>query len=270
MNSSLFPHNHYYSIRSKGNTMAERKVLNKYYQADFDPTKIPKRERTRSKQMAIRLMAENMKCNSCGQYIYRGKKFNSKLGTVEGEDYLGLNIYRAYIKCPGCLSEIAFKTDPNSGGYVIETGASPFIANSTESKFMNETEGKVDTYHMDILERRAEQSKQETQVVENLEDLKELKSSQAKINPDKLLDALKRDQDEELSRQQDEEDKKIKSWLRTKRVHDQLLNSEKEPIQHKRKRTDTVNKEKGGKSLISGLVRPKSKKAGYVKLNQSN
>ena len=49
------------------------------------------------------------RCNTCGEYIYKGKKFNSRKETVEDEDYLGLKIFRFYIKCPRCVAEIAFK-----------------------------------------------------------------------------------------------------------------------------------------------------------------
>lgn len=49
------------------------------------------------------------RCNTCGEYIYKGKKFNSRKETVENENYLGLHIFRFYIKCPRCIAEIAFK-----------------------------------------------------------------------------------------------------------------------------------------------------------------
>lgn len=49
------------------------------------------------------------RCDNCGEYIYKGKKFNSRKEDVEDEYYLGLRIFRFYIKCPRCVSEIAFK-----------------------------------------------------------------------------------------------------------------------------------------------------------------
>lgn len=40
----------------------------------------------------------DFRCKTCGEYIYKGKKFNARKEDVEGEDYLGIRIYRFYIK----------------------------------------------------------------------------------------------------------------------------------------------------------------------------
>lgn len=50
----------------------------------------------------------NMRCTTCGEYIYRGKKFNARKEDVLGKTYLGIQIYRFYIKCTKCLAEITF------------------------------------------------------------------------------------------------------------------------------------------------------------------
>lgn len=49
------------------------------------------------------------RCKTCGEYIYKGKKFNARKETVQNELYLGLPIFRFYIKCTRCLAEITFK-----------------------------------------------------------------------------------------------------------------------------------------------------------------
>lgn len=64
-----------------------------------------------------------MRCVTCGEYIYKGKKFNARKEDVENETYLGIRIYRFYIKCTRCLQEISFKTDPRNTDYEIEAGA---------------------------------------------------------------------------------------------------------------------------------------------------
>ncbi|CAF3870733.1 unnamed protein product [Rotaria magnacalcarata] len=104
--------------------MSERKVLNKYYPPDFDPSKLPRAKRSKNRQFTIRLMAPcNMRCKTCGEYIYKGKKFNARKEDVMGDSYLGIQIYRFYIKCTKCLREITFKTDPANGDYELEHGA---------------------------------------------------------------------------------------------------------------------------------------------------
>ena len=107
--------------------MSERKVLTKYYPPDFDPSKIT---RTRTgpkppgpKTQTVRLMAPfSMKCTSCGEYIYKGRKFNARKETTD-EKYLAIAIYRFYIRCTRCSAEITFKTDPKAMDYECERGA---------------------------------------------------------------------------------------------------------------------------------------------------
>jgi hypothetical protein len=75
--------------------MGERKVLNKYIPPDFDPSLIPRFKRDKHKLVEVRMAPQavgrsntaaqvrmmipfNMRCNTCGEFMYRGKKFNSK------------------------------------------------------------------------------------------------------------------------------------------------------------------------------------------------
>ncbi|ANB14442.1 Yju2p [Sugiyamaella lignohabitans] len=108
--------------------MGDRKTVNKYYPPDFDPSKITKKRKSIKESAAaslqtVRLMAPfSMRCTTCGEFIYRGKKFNAKKQPT-GESYLGIKIIRFYIRCPRCAGEIRFKTDPKIGDYVTEQGA---------------------------------------------------------------------------------------------------------------------------------------------------
>jgi hypothetical protein len=107
--------------------MSERKVLSKYYPPDFDPSKIARTPRhlrpTGPKLIKVRLMAPfSMKCTSCGEYIYKGRKFNAQKETTDNK-YLNISIFRFYIKCTRCSAEITFKTDPKNMDYICEKGA---------------------------------------------------------------------------------------------------------------------------------------------------
>lgn len=120
-----------------------------------------------------------MRCNTCNEYIYKGKKFNMRRETAEGESYLGLRIFRFYFRyifiivfghisifsCPNCLAEITFKTDIQNVDYVAENGATRLF---DVYKFWQEQEQKVEEQEkeekedaMKMLEKRTKMSKLE-------------------------------------------------------------------------------------------------------------
>lgn len=107
--------------------MSERKVLTKYYPPDFDPSLVGRSRAPKQsgpKVQVVRLMAPfSLRCVSCGEYMYRGRKFNARKETPLEERYLGIQIYRFYIRCTRCSAEIVFRTDPKNQDYVVEKGA---------------------------------------------------------------------------------------------------------------------------------------------------
>ncbi|KAI0398193.1 DUF572-domain-containing protein [Xylariaceae sp. FL0594] len=135
--------------------MSERKVLTKYYPPDFDPsalTRVRKPKATGPKVQTVRLMAPfSMKCLKCGEYIYRGRKFNARKETPPDEKYLGIQIFRFYIKCTRCSGEICFKTDPKNNDYACERGAK----RNTEPWRVGREE--TDEERLDRLEREEEE-----------------------------------------------------------------------------------------------------------------
>lgn len=188
--------------------MSERKVLNKYYPPDFDPSKIPRMKLARNRQYTVRLMAPfNMRCKTCGEYIYKGKKFNARKEDVEGDDYLGIRIYRFYIKCTRCLQEISFKTDPKNTDYEIEAGATRNfmalkLAEEQAQREEDEEKEEEATNPMKLLEKRTLQSKQELELLESLEELKDLNRRQQTIDYDQMLEQF----DTEAARQRTEKE----------------------------------------------------------------
>ncbi len=158
--------------------MAERKVLNKYYDPEYDPRKIPKKKGcTRNTQWNIRTMTPcSMRCNNCGEYIYKAKKFNSKMETVQKQTYLGIKIYRFYIRCPKCIAEITFITDPENGDYNVENGAtrnyeSLRVAEKLEEKERKSEEEREKSDPIRAIEKRMEVSNKEMKMLEDLEEL---------------------------------------------------------------------------------------------------
>lgn len=135
----------------------------------------------------------NMRCKTCGEYIYKGKKFNARKEDVEGDDYLGIRIYRFYIKCTRCLQEISFKTDPKNTDYEIEAGATRNfmalkLAEEQAQREEDEEKEEEATNPMKLLEKRTLQSKQELELLESLEELKDLNRRQQTIDYDQMLE----------------------------------------------------------------------------------
>ena len=91
--------------------MSERKVVNKYYPPDFDPTKLKIIDKKTNRKICnVRMMLSmTLKCYTCNQYMYIGTKFNMKVETVFDEDYLGIKIHRFYFKCSNCSKKVRIK-----------------------------------------------------------------------------------------------------------------------------------------------------------------
>ncbi|KAF5324874.1 hypothetical protein D9611_004427 [Ephemerocybe angulata] len=200
--------------------MAERKVLNKYFPPDFDPSLIPRRKVAKNAQQVVRLMAPfSMRCNTCGEYIYKGKKFNARKETVEGEDYFGIKIFRFYIKCTLCSAEITFKTDPKNTDYAAEHGASRNFEPWRDEEAVQEEDrlAKLDEEEnnpMKVLENRTLDSKREMEILDALQDIR---ARNARIERAGQGDALlarietndSEDEEDETKKKLDEEDEKL-------------------------------------------------------------
>ncbi|KAF5940588.1 hypothetical protein HYC85_021755 [Camellia sinensis] len=171
--------------------MGERKVLNKYYPPDFDPAKIPRRRQPKNKQMKVQMMLPmSIRCGTCGNYIYKGTKFNSRKEDVIGE----------------CSAELTIKTDPQNSDYVVESGASrnfePWRAEDEEAdkeKQKRETEEMGDA--MKSLENRTLDSKREMDILAALDEVKSMRSRQATISVDAMLEVLQRSAEEKAPRE---------------------------------------------------------------------
>lgn len=174
--------------------MSERKVINKYYAPDFDPAKIPKVRRPgKGGQKKVRMMLPmSVRCLACGNYIYKGTKFNSRKETVKGEDYLGIPIFRFYIRCSRCSSEFTIKTDPKNADYVCEKGASSNFDGLKEERRRAEAEKlrksmEEEENAMKKLENKSYDSKREMELLEEMDNIQIRRSKKEMLDPNDLL-----------------------------------------------------------------------------------
>lgn len=222
--------------------MSERKVLNKYYPPDFDPTDIPKMKTQKNRPFNIRIMAPmNMRCDNCGEYIYKGKKFNSRKEDVEDEYYLGLRIFRFYIKCPRCVSEIAFKTDLENTDYTLEAGATRLfeaekLARQMAEKEIKDKEDEELNNPMKILENRTKASRKEIEEIDTLEEIRDMNARHAKVDHEEVL-KFHAEYEKQLKRlQEEEEEREIRELFgevngqSIKRLHDDEEEGEGPPV----------------------------------------
>lgn len=173
--------------------MGERKVLNFYISPDFDHSIIPRVKRDWNKAVEVRMMLPfSLRCNTCGEYMYAGKKFNSKKETIKGETYLGIRILRFTIKCSVCSAEITFKTDPKNSDYECESGASRNFeiwrdtdVAMEQAKKEREDEDNLDA--MKSLENRTLDSKLEMDVLDALDEIKSINQKHERVDTTSLI-----------------------------------------------------------------------------------
>lgn len=175
--------------------MGERKVLIHYISPDFDPSLIPKFKKEKNRLEEVRNMLPfSMRCDSCGEYMYLGKKFNMKRERLE-ENYLGKYKQRFYMKCCVCSNEISFKTDPKNSGYELESGATRNfeIWKDTDAALEQEEKERHDEDENDAmkaLENRTLDSKLEMDVLDALDEIKSINQRHERVDTDQLIDRL--------------------------------------------------------------------------------
>ncbi|KAL1841452.1 hypothetical protein VTJ49DRAFT_7067 [Mycothermus thermophilus] len=219
---------------SQGMEERLRRGERKYYPPDFDPSLVgrsrkPKRDPNAAKVQTVRLMLPfSLRCVTCGEYMYRGRKFNARKETPPGETYLGIQLYRFYIRCTRCSGEIVFRTDPKNQDYLVERGAKrntdpwkrglddPTAEETDEQRLdrlereMAEAEGEAERNAMAELEAKTEDAKREMMVADMLDEIRSrnarLDKARQEAGGDVLAGSVVVRPEEEERRRQEEED----------------------------------------------------------------
>ncbi|RZC62458.1 hypothetical protein C5167_024208 [Papaver somniferum] len=204
--------------------MGERKVRCHYIPPDLDPAKIPPIQR--KKQQDCRWMLPmSIRCKTCGNYMGRGTKVNTRKEIVDGETYLGIRIHRAYFKCSTCSAEFTIKTDPQNSDYTVEFGATrnfePWRVEDQEVDRRKDAEGDP----LKSLENRTRVSKREMDTDADIDQVRSIKARHAAVSSEAMLEALQRNAKEKEKQLEAQDEAIAKSIFRNKeivlRIHDE-------------------------------------------------
>lgn len=198
--------------------MSERKVLTKYYPPDFDPSKIQRTKgpkATGPKLQTVRLMAPfSMKCTTCGEYIYKGRKFNARKETLD-EKYYSIAIFAFHIKCTRCSAEIVFKTSPKHLDYDVVSGAKRNFEPWREAKLAEETEEEMldrlekeeaERDAMKEMETKVLDAKTEMQIADALDEIRMRNARNERTGKEGQEVTVEERRDEERERQDREDE----------------------------------------------------------------
>lgn len=164
-----------------------------------------------------------MRCTTCGEFIYKGRKFNSRKQTPLDERYLNIQIYYFSIRCTACSSEIVYRTDPQNADYAMVKGAvrnmEPWRNKAAENE---STEQRLDRLEQEEAEAEAQEEEDALKALEAkntdaqremqaADALDEIRHKNAKLNrlerQDDIdfADSTVRPEDEERERQERED-----------------------------------------------------------------
>lgn len=165
----------------------------------------------KDQQHKVRLMTPfSMRCETCGEYIYKGKKFNARKETVAGETYYSILIFRFYIRCPRCSAEITFKTDPKNADYVAEHGATRNFEPWRDEDIINQEKAEEkqleeENNPLKALENRTIDSKRELEIMEGLDEIRTRNARMERMDSgvilDKMVEVNESDEDERIAQE---------------------------------------------------------------------
>jgi hypothetical protein len=184
--------------------MAERKVLVKYYDPYFNPSKLVKSRRAKDRQDNVRMMLPfSVKCETCANYLYVGTKFNMRKELCKQDQYLSIKIFRFYFKCTYCYREILFKTDPKNHDYLLEAGGTRLYESWRDGRAAEELLGELTKNEeygnvMKLLENKTFDSKKEMKVLEAIETLRQMSRANVKLTNEEVVERFRKMKDKGL------------------------------------------------------------------------
>ena len=162
------------------------------------------------------MLPMSVRCDTCGNFLYIGTKFNMRKETCEDIDYLGIKIFRFYFKCTCCHSEITMRTDPKNHDYVCENGATRNYEawrDIAHAESILKKQRQLDSANdkMKNLENKTYDSKREMQILDALEEVRQINKRKQGMTQDKLLLQIlirnQREEEEERDLQQSDTEK---------------------------------------------------------------
>ncbi|KAL9625882.1 MAG: hypothetical protein Q9160_000203 [Pyrenula sp. 1 TL-2023] len=194
--------------------MSERKVISKYIPPDFDPAKITRTSKSRSLKVT-QMSSFKMKCERCGEYIPKGRKFNATKEIPTGEEYLEIQIVNFWIRCTRCTSEIMFQTDPKNADYKCKVGAKriiePWRATGSEAeeqrlRRLGLEEQEESHTAMQDLEERARDTQREMAEADALDNIRMVNAAREQKAADSRTDIRTVSSDQKQQEEQDKSD----------------------------------------------------------------
>lgn len=201
--------------------MSERKVINKYYPKDYDPSKLKREKKGKGvkKQTKVRLaLPMSVQCLNCGNFMGRESKFNARKETVEGEEYLGQSVFRFYFRCSRCFQELTIKTDPKNAEYIAEHGikANYILHKAAAEQESLETAEKENLELFDkmkALEQKSLSSLADSEINEAIDTVLLLQSRRAQLSTDELHERALHSLDSIVEHEQPLDDDELEELL---------------------------------------------------------
>lgn len=173
----------------------------------------------------------SMRCTTCGEYIYKGRKFNARKETPENEKYLGIQIFRFYIRCTRCSAEITFKTDPKNGDYACERGAKRNVepwrqntADETDEERLERLEKEEEERNAMVeLEAKTVDAKREMAVADALDEIRTRNARLERSERDGVEFTVAEPEDDDVARQDREDEEAAKAAFKNARQLDDAI-----------------------------------------------